>query len=264
VKPPVFNPDWPEDVQAVYRHDMQEMWDPSIARHIWNQYHNQLDLYLSLADKRQGLKVLDIGCAQATLALLLAERGHEVWAVDIRQQFLDYAATRYEKGKVNFLCGNVTELDLEQRFDLIFANQIVEHLVYPLQFTERLLRWLTPDGLLVMTTPNGDYIKNSLPSFSELGDPRQYDNRQFTADGDGHFFAYREKELKEILVEAGFKRVRVYYFETPFISGHVKMRYFHPFIPTSVLKILDRSTLGLPGIGKRLAHQLMVIGSLSA
>lgn len=264
MKPPVFNPDWPEDVQAVYRHDMQEMWDPSIARHVWNQYHNQLDLYLSLTGNRRGLKVLDIGCAQATLALLLAERGHEVWAVDIRQQFLDYAATRYEKGKVNFLCGNVVELDLGQRFDLIFANQIVEHLVYPLQFTRRLVEWLAPDGLLVVTTPNGDYVKNSLPSFSELGDPRQYADRQFTADGDGHFFAYRENELKEILAEAGLKRVRVDYFETPFISGHVKMRYFHPFIPASALKFLDRLTLGLPGVGRRLAHQLMVIGSLSA
>jgi 2-polyprenyl-3-methyl-5-hydroxy-6-metoxy-1,4-benzoquinol methylase len=78
MRPPVFNPEWSEEVQAVYRHDVREVWDPTIARHVWNQYHNQLDLYLSLAEGRGRLNILDIGCAQATLALLLAERGHRV------------------------------------------------------------------------------------------------------------------------------------------------------------------------------------------
>src|SRR5712691_6085155 len=198
MKPPVFDPKWPEDVRAIYQHDIQEIWDPNIARHIWNQYHNQLEQYLLLAEGRGRLEILDVGCAQGTLALLLAERGHEVWAMDIRQQFLDYAAARHEKGDVHFVCGNAMEINLDKRFDLIFANQIVEHLVYPLEFTQRLATFLKPGGRLVMTTPNGEYIKNSLPSYSELGDVQQYADYQFTADGDGHFFAYRRAELKHI------------------------------------------------------------------
>jgi len=38
----VYDPAWSE-VKALYRHDIQEIWDPTINRHIWNQYHNQLD-----------------------------------------------------------------------------------------------------------------------------------------------------------------------------------------------------------------------------
>src|SRR5437764_15435882 len=107
MKPPLFDPGWPEEVQAVYRHDLQEIWNPGIARHIWNQYHNLLNIYLRMAERGGRLAILDIGCAQASLALLLAERGHEVWAVDIRQPFLDIAASRYEKVDVHFICGNV-------------------------------------------------------------------------------------------------------------------------------------------------------------
>ncbi len=261
MKPPVFNPDWPEDVRAVYQHDMQEIWDPTIARHVWNQYHNQLDLYLGLVEGREKLDILDVGCAQGTLALMLAERGHEVWAMDIRQQFLDYAAARHERGLVHFICGNAMEVELDQRFDLIFANQIVEHLVYPLEFTQRLASWLKPDGRLVMTTPNGEYIKNSLPSYSELGDVKQYAERQFTADGDGHFFAYYGAELKRIFEQAGLRNVSTLCFETPFISGHLKVRYVHSILPQPILKQLDKVTLLVPRVGWRLAHQMMVMGA---
>ena len=262
MKPPVFNADWAEDVQTVYHHDMQEIWDPRIARHIWNQYHNQIDLYLSLADRQNHLQILDVGCAQGTLALLLAEQGHEVWALDIRQQFLDYAASRYEKGTVHFLCGNVMEMDIAERFDLIFANQLIEHLVYPVAFTQRLMRSLKPGGKLVMTTPNADYIKNSLPTFSQLGDPAEYVDRQYTADGDGHFFAYRDEELYAIFKQAGLQNINLVYFETPFISGHIRIRHLHPFTPAALLRFLDRMTLQSPVLGKRFAHQLMIIGSL--
>ena len=261
MKPPVFNPDWPEDVKAVYRHDVQEIWDPKIATHVWNQYHNQLDVYLSLVNGQQGLEILDVGCAQATLALSLAERGHHVWAMDIRQQFLDYAASRYEKGDVRFICGNAMETDLNRQFDLIFANQIVEHLVYPLEFTRRLAKWLKPGGRLVMTTPNGGYMKNDLPNYSELGDLKQYESRQFSADGDGHFFAYTPSELKGIFEQASLTNVHARSFETPFISGHMKVRYAHSLLPFSILKQLDRLVLRAPIIASRLSHQMLVVGS---
>ena len=262
MKPPQFDPGWPADVQALYRHDMQEIWDSSIAPQIWNQYHNQLDLYRNLCNGRGRLDILDVGCAQGTLALLLAEDGHNVCAMDIRQQFLDYAVSRYEKGEVRFVCANAMEGDIAGRYDLIFANQIIEHLVYPLELVRRLAAQLKPGGRLVMTTPNGDYLKNNLPSFSELGDPAQHAHRQFTADGDGHFFAYRANELMDIFSAAGLRKVRVSHFETPWISGHMKLRYLHPWVPVALLRRLDGATLSVPGIGKRLAHQLLVMGEV--
>jgi 2-polyprenyl-3-methyl-5-hydroxy-6-metoxy-1,4-benzoquinol methylase len=262
MKPPLFDPNWPEEIKALCRHDMQEIWDRSIAPQVWNQYHNQLDIYRSFAKKGGPMDILDIGCAQGTLALLLAEQGHRVWAVDIREAFLDYAASRYEKGEIHFICGNAMEIDLEERFDLIFANQIVEHLVYPFQFTSRLSGWLKPGGRLVMTTPNADYIRSSAPSFSDLKDPSDYEHLQFSADADGHFFAYKGEELREVFLRAGLVNTTLRYFETPWISGHMKIRYLHAFLPYRLLQFLDKLTLLIPAIGKRFSHQLMVEGVL--
>ncbi len=170
MKPPRFDFSWPEDVQALHRHDMRDIWDSSIAPQIWNQHHNQLDLYRRIGSGLGRLDILDVGCAQGTLALLLAEDGHNVCAMDIRQQFLDYAISRYDKGDVRFVCANAMEGEIDGRYDLIFANQIIEHLVYPLDLVRRLAAQLKPGGRLVMTTPNGGYLKNSLPSFNALGE----------------------------------------------------------------------------------------------
>lgn len=264
MKPPAFKPDWPDDVQALYRHDMQEIWDRSIAPQIWNQYHNQLRVYFSLLEGRGPLDILDAGCAQGTLALLLAEKGHKVQAIDIRPQFLEYAASRYERGDISFICGNVLDMKLDEKFDLIFANQIVEHMVYPLDLVRRLSCMLKPGGRLAMTTPNGRYVKNSLPRFSELGDVVRYSNLQFSADADGHFFAYRDKELREIFEKAGLSQIHVSFFETPFISGHMKIRYLHGLVPVPILRLLDRLLLKMPRLRKSVAHQLMIVGTLPA
>ena len=262
MKAPVFDPCWSNEVQAVYKHDIRELWDATVAKHVWNQYHNQLNIYLSLVEAQGPLDILDIGCAQATLAIMLAERGHRVSAVDIRQPFLDYAKSRYETGDIQFICGNALEMELSRRFDLVFANQIIEHLVHPHEFVSRLARFLKPHGELVVTTPNGQYLKNSLPSYSELDDPQKYEHLQFTSDGDGHFFAFRMNELINIFREAGFSHTRQTYFETPLISGHMKMRYFHCLVPFKLLSALDRVLLAFPAGAKYLSHQLMVIGIL--
>lgn len=259
MKPPVYDPAWPDDVKALYKHDMEEIWDRSLAPHLWNQYHNQIDVYLDIAGTAP-LRILDVGCAQGTLALLLAERGHDVTAIDIRPQFLEYAKSRYTQGQVEFLAANALQDQLAGEYDLIFANQIIEHLVYPQELAERLKMLLRPGGELVVTTPNGDYIKNNLPAYSTLGDPREWEHLQFSADGDGHFYAYLAEELGDIFHNANLTDIEIRFFETPFISGHMKVRYIHGLIPSSTLRIADRLLLAIPGLKRRFAHQLLIMG----
>lgn len=259
MKHPVFDPEWPELVQAVYSHDMAEMWDPSRLPHIFNSYHAELERYLHIAGDSP-LRILDVGCAQGTLALLLAEAGHDVTALDLRREFLDYAQGRYESGTIRFIQGNALELNLSDSFDLVFSNQILEHLVYPVELIQGLARLLKSGGRVVATTPNGRYLKNRLPSFYELGDVAQYEDRQFFSDGDGHFFAYQPEELEDVFEQAGLVGVDVIPYATPWISGHLKFRYLHGRVPAALLRALDRLTLAAVGVRSRWAYQLMALG----
>lgn len=253
----MLDPGWPPEVVEIYRNDMREMWDPSIERPVYNQYHNQLDLYLSLVDRYQAQSVLDVGCAQGTLALLLAEAGKRVTAVDIRQPFLDYARSRQESGEVRFLAANIFDRPDLGTFDLVFGNQIIEHLVYPAEFMSTLASYATAEGLVVVTTPNHDYFRSSLPSFTALGDPKQHEHRQFSAGGGDHFFAYTEEELRGAAAGAGLDVEEVFYFETPWISGHFLFRFLHPLTRVPLLRRLDRMSLGIAP--RTLAHQMGVV-----
>lgn len=259
MRPPVYDETWSDEVKRVYHHDMEELWDKSITPHIFNMYHAQLEMYKSLLPAGP-CRVLDVGCAQATLGLLLAEAGHDVTVVDIRQGFLDYASSRWTHGTIRFLQGNIFEMDINETFDVVFANQIIEHLVYPAEFIEKLTSLLVPGGLLVMTTPNQSYVANALPSYTELGDPSQWEHLQFTADGDGHFFAYTKEELLQLFRGAGLQGVTCRGYETPWISGHIRFRYLHRLLPYRMLRSLDRLQQHLPLAG-RLCHQLIVSGT---
>lgn len=258
MKPPRQDPTWDDETRALYQHDLEQSWDPELVPHVYHCYQNQLREYQQLVGSPP-LRVLDIGCAQGTLAMLLAEAGHDVTAVDIRQHFLDYARSRYELGKIRFLCANILDDDIDGEYDVVFANQIIEHLVYPERLLSRLRDRLAPGGKLVVATPNHSYFINRLPSFQELGDPQQWESRQFTADGDGHFYLYSAEELVAAFRNAGFSSPVLKYFETPFISGHYKMRYLHRLLPESILRGLDARVLSMPVLARKLSHQMMVV-----
>lgn len=260
MKRPVPRADWPDEVRALHRHDLQEWWEPPLAPHIRRQYHNQLDRYLAFANQGHPLDVLDVGCAQGTLALLLAEEGHRVLAVDLRSEFLDYARSRHEHGEIEFRVANAMELDLGRQFDLVFANQIIEHVVYPEILLSRLVVHLKAEGRVVVTTPNGLYVRNSLPTFSQLGDRRTLEDRQYSADGDGHFFAYTPDEMRGLAMEAGLEGVEVSTFETPIASGHMKARFVTRLLPLPWVIRADRRASRLPWLGLRLCHQLLLTG----
>lgn len=256
MKPPQFDSTWPAEVVEVWKNDMREMWDPRIERQVFNQYHNQLDLYLDLVEKYGARSVLDVGCAQGTLALLLAERGCHVVAVDIRQPFLDYAQTRWERGDVRFLAANIFDRPELGTFDLVFGNQIIEHLVYPAEFLRSLASYTRPGGVVVVSTPNHDYFPSDLPSYTELGNPADHEHRQFSAGGGDHFFAYTEEELRAAARDAELDVAEMIYFETPAISGHFLVRFLH-WLPLRVLRAADRAALRIAP--RRLAHQLCMV-----
>jgi SAM-dependent methyltransferase len=257
VRRPIFDPEWPAGIAEIYRNDMREVWDPCIERHSFHSYQNQLALYFALADKYRAASVLDVGCAQGTLALLLAERGKQVTAIDIRQPFLDYARSRYERGDVRFYGVNIFERPELGAFDLVFGNQIIEHLVYPADLLRTLASYAKAGGVVVVSTPNHDYFKSNLPSYKELGDPRRHEHRQFSAGGRDHFFAYSEDELRSAAQDAGLEVLEVIYFETPWISGHFLFRFLHPLVPLSALRLGDQLTLAIAP--RRLAHQLCLV-----
>ncbi len=73
---------------------------------------------------------------------------------------------------------------------IVYAfDEIIEHVAHPLELLGHLKNFLEPGGRLMLTTPNGSYFRNKLPTYSEVQDFSELETRQFMPDVEGHLFS---------------------------------------------------------------------------
>lgn len=114
-----------------------------------------------------GKKVLDVGCSQGIVPLLLAREGCDVIGVDTSPQAIEeaksYMATEpsHVQAKVSYVNADFLSLNVEDAEpDTIVISEVLEHLVRPEMFVEKAASLLKPDGRLIITVPFGvnDFI----------------------------------------------------------------------------------------------------------
>jgi 2-polyprenyl-3-methyl-5-hydroxy-6-metoxy-1,4-benzoquinol methylase len=144
-------------------------------------------------------KVLDLGCWNGDF-LKMVRSDWEKWGIDL-------ARHHDLPEKVQFLCADVTEdfPVVENHFDLVFAGEIIEHLLSTQIFLERCHQILKPGGVLILTTPNLSCWLNLWRWFS-LGQP----NNVSSDEGqDGHVRYLAPKTLRNALEKAGFQILEI-------------------------------------------------------
>jgi 2-polyprenyl-3-methyl-5-hydroxy-6-metoxy-1,4-benzoquinol methylase len=104
-------------------------------------------------------RVLDVGCAYGGFLVAFARRGARVTGIDIDARYVRLAALNLrEQGRDGELVhGDAGEPHPEfaGKFDLIIANDVLEHVQRPAVFLANLRDWLTPSGAAYLEIPNG-------------------------------------------------------------------------------------------------------------
>jgi len=96
-------------------------------------------------------EVLEVGCGRGVTGRLLHERlGCRVTGVELNPIAAREAARHLHR----VVQGDIAELELEGRFDLVLALELVEHLVDSEPFLARLPRLIAPGGRAVLSIPN--------------------------------------------------------------------------------------------------------------
>lgn len=92
-------------------------------------YAHKMQYESVLAYVEAGMKVLDAGCGDGVLSLMMLEKGAEVVGVDLSSPNIDSAKKRAGRESVQFVLGDVENLPFpDNSFDLVVSSHVLEHL----------------------------------------------------------------------------------------------------------------------------------------
>lgn len=111
----------------------------------------------SITDVKEKMRVLDIGTAAGLVALMMAQKGHDVVAIDESDEMLNYAKRNAELLglEVNFIKGDAHRLPSGlKKFDMIIAKDLAWTLKNPGTAYAEWLKVLKPGGRLIIIDGN--------------------------------------------------------------------------------------------------------------
>ncbi len=138
-----------------------------------------LPLYRTLAAQQDGA-VLELACGTGRVALDLAEKGFEVWAVDVSEPMLDQLQAKISRlpaalhSRVHVSCQDMRTFELGRQFALIIIPyRSFQALLTPQEARDclqRVKRHLAPGGLFVFDILRNSEVMWSIPPDVELPD----------------------------------------------------------------------------------------------
>src|SRR6516162_4031681 len=111
--------------------------------------------YLFAMPFAESATVLDIASGEGYGSALLGSVAHRVIGIDIDENSIAHARSKYKNDNLSFLRGDCTRIPLSSdSVDLIVSFETLEHILDHLQFFNEISRVLRPDGVLVISTPD--------------------------------------------------------------------------------------------------------------
>lgn len=169
-----------------------------------NYYQNVRQEMLELLPSEMKVrKAADIGCGEGYFGLALKEiTGAEVWGVELETAAARVATKRLDK-VINSSIEDALAKMPANSFDVIYCNDVLEHLYDPEDIVHKLKSKLKKGGLLISSIPNVRYFH----TFIGLSLGREW---EYTHDGVldfTHLRFFTDKSIVNMFERAGYEIV---------------------------------------------------------
>lgn len=132
--------------------------------------------------------LLDVGSGLAVFPAAMREEGWSCVALDPDARGAEHARDR---AGVRAVAGDFMKVDLDETFDLITFNKVLEHVLDPVAMLARAAGFLKPGGVVYVELPDGEGAIEESPGREE-----------FFVE---HYDAYSVASLSLLAVRAGFR-----------------------------------------------------------
>ena len=138
---------------------ISEAYEGKIGENAQNSSKKRIDWFCEQINKKN---VLDVGCSQGILPVLLGRKGICVTGIDNDEKSIEYARDLLSKessdvkNNVNFICNDFLKYDFNgNKFDTIVMGEVLEHLENPLDFLNKASLLLKKEGQFIVSVPFG-------------------------------------------------------------------------------------------------------------
>ena len=153
--------------------------------------------------------VLDFGCAYAEF-LSNIKCSKDLYGIEIRQQCLSYI----KKNKKNLRIFSNLSFS-KKNFDVITLFHVLEHMPKQVEILQQLKKKLKPKGKIIIEVPHANDILFKLDGF-----------KQFSLWSE-HLVLHTKTSLKIILRKAGFKKIKIHYYQRYNLNNHMGWMLFN-------------------------------------
>tara|TARA_R100000306_G_scaffold8677_1_gene12122 strand:- start:100253 stop:100918 length:666 start_codon:yes stop_codon:yes gene_type:complete len=107
----------------------------------------------------EAITVLDVGCSNGQFGAAVKQKsGAEVWGIEPFESFGKYALDKLDKVFIDTVEGAIDKLP-DNYFDVIYFNDVLEHLLDPYTVLAKMKSKLKHDGLVISSIPNIRYFR---------------------------------------------------------------------------------------------------------
>lgn len=171
---------------------------------------------------------LDVGSGSSWLAKALSKKNVELISFDISANNIAKSLDLFPFNKHYGVVGDALNPPFKNGiFDCIISSEVIEHIVEPKLFIQKLLSLLKPGGTLIISTPYKEKIQYSICTHCNQPTPHN-----------AHLHSFDENKLKNMTEGLN---VKINYFTFGNKAMHLARTYvLLQFLPLSLWKIVDR------------------------
>lgn len=180
-----------------------------------------------LANIHAGQRVLDIGSGRGWFSLYAASQGARVTALDLSERNLQ--RIKALDGRIETVLDDAAQPSLlKDKFDLIVALEVLEHLVDPAKALANWKELLSPGGRLLITVPYQEVLRYSLCIHCNRKTP-------FNA----HLHSFDQASLRQLAQASGLRVLNMQAFCHKLLS-HLRIDRLTIKLPFGCWNALDR------------------------
>ncbi|NJX15754.1 class I SAM-dependent methyltransferase [Tamlana crocina] len=176
--------------------------------------------------------IIDIGCGNGAFAVVLQEQtGAEVWGIEYMDKEAMVAKEKLHK-VFSGRCEDYIDDLPDGYFDVIYFNDVLEHLVDPYEVLKKIQSKLSKNGRIISSIPNVRYHN----TFMRLLVNKDWKYEDFGVMDRTHLRFFTKKSILRMYLDLGYsvitheginrsKSIKPYLYNIPLLFSQLDIRY---------------------------------------